>query len=221
MRWFGVGEEWERVEIGAFELGELAVLEDECGDDVVLGEVFEDVLRGGDDFALAVLEWLGEIHLVEEDVAELLGRGDVEAMAGRGVDALGEVVDLHAEACGLLAEEVEVDADAGLLHAEEDGDEWEVDGVVDVGEGGALVEGIRGGKGFSGFGGTDCLGVLRLRAARFAQDDGLFLRGFLRGCFLIADFGLFFIREKHLGGDGSAEFGLVGGDVVLGGCGFG
>ena len=58
---FGVGERGERVEIGALELGELAVLEDECGDVVVFGEVFEDVLRGGDDLALAVLHaaWAG------------------------------------------------------------------------------------------------------------------------------------------------------------------
>ena len=40
----------------------------------------------------------------------------------------------------MLAEDVEIDADAGLLHAEEDGDERQVDGVVDVGERGVLVE---------------------------------------------------------------------------------
>ena len=73
----------QRIEVGGAELGELAVLEDERGDGMVLGEFFEDVLRGGDDFALAVLHGLGEEHLVEEDVAELLGRVDVEAGIGR------------------------------------------------------------------------------------------------------------------------------------------
>ena len=67
---------------------------------MVLGEFFEDVLRGGDDLALAVLHGLGEEHLVEEDVAELLGGVDVEAVAGVGVDAFGEVVDLDGEARG-------------------------------------------------------------------------------------------------------------------------
>ena len=81
---FGVDELRERVEVGGLELGELAVFEDEGGDGVVLGEFFEDVLRGGDDLALAVLHGLGEEHLVEEDVAELLGRVDVEAVAGLG-----------------------------------------------------------------------------------------------------------------------------------------
>ena len=36
-----------------------------------------------------------------------------------------------------------------------------------------------------------------------------------------SDFLRFAVGEEHLGGDGAAEFGLVGGDVVLGGCGFG
>ena len=114
---------------------ELAVLEDQGGDGMVVGELFEDVLRGGDDLALAVLHGLGQAHLVEEDVAELLGRVDVEAVAGVGVDALGEVVDLDGEAGGHLAEDGGVDADAGLLHAQEDGDEREIDGVVDVAAG--------------------------------------------------------------------------------------
>ena len=111
---------------------ELAVLDDQRGDGVRFGELFEDVLRGGDDLALAVLHRLGQEHLVEEHIAELLGGVDVEAMAGVGVDLLGEVVDLDGEARGHLAEELGVDADAGLLHAEEDGDEGQVDGVVDV-----------------------------------------------------------------------------------------
>ncbi len=64
-----VGELGEGVEVGGFEFLELAVFEDEGGDFVEGGEVFEDVLGGGDDFALAVLHGLGEVHFVEEDVA--------------------------------------------------------------------------------------------------------------------------------------------------------
>ena len=143
---FGVDQLRQRVEVGGAELGELAVFEDERGDGVVLGELFEDVLRGGDDFALAVLHGLGQVHLVEEDVAELLGRVDVEAVAGRlaggawaaspaGEDALGEGVHLDGEARGHGGEDGGVDADAGLLHAQEDGDEREVHGLVEVAEG--------------------------------------------------------------------------------------
>ncbi len=135
----------QRVEVGALELLELAVLDDEGGDGVVLGELFEDVLRGGDDFALAVLHRLGQAHLVEEDVAELLGGVDVEAVAGVGVDALGEVVDRRRRGGeDMLAEEGGVDADAGLLHAQEDGDEGEVDGRVDVRASGEVAFGVAG-----------------------------------------------------------------------------
>ena len=55
-----------------------------------------------------------------------------------GVDALGEVVDLDGEAGGHGGEDVGVDADAGLLHAQEDGDEREIDGLVDVCSGGGV-----------------------------------------------------------------------------------
>ena len=39
----------------------------------------------------------------------------------------------------MVAEDGGVDADAGLLHAEEDGDEREVDGLVDVMSGEVVV----------------------------------------------------------------------------------
>ena len=62
----------------------------------------------------------------------------------------GEVVDVDGEAGGHGAEDGGVDADAGLLHAEEERDEREVDGLVDVGELGGLdlcAEGWRRGGG--------------------------------------------------------------------------
>ena len=93
-----------------------------------------------DDFSLAVLHGLGQAHFVEEDFAELLGGVDVEALGGLVVDALGEVVDFDGEAGGHVVEDGGIDADAGLLHAEEDGDEGEIDGGVD------MAEGIRGGR---------------------------------------------------------------------------
>ena len=93
------------------------------------------------------------------------------------------------------AEDVEVDADAGLLHAEEDGDQREVDGVVDV----VSVE-------------------CSLSCADPCEvcDLDLFADFFAGGLILGR---LICIREEHLGGDGAAEFGSVGGDVVLDGRG--
>ena len=51
-----------------------------------LGEFFQHIDRGGDRLALAVLHRLGQVQLVEEHVAELLGRIDVEFDAGVLVD---------------------------------------------------------------------------------------------------------------------------------------
>ena len=65
----GVGEDRERVEVGALELLELAVFEDPGRDFVLGGKAFENVLGSGDDLALAVLDRLGKTHLVEENVA--------------------------------------------------------------------------------------------------------------------------------------------------------
>ena len=77
-----VDEVGQLLGVVAAELGELAVLEDEAWGLVMGGEFFEHVLRGGDDLAFAVLERLGQKHFIEEHVSELLGRVDVEAVAG-------------------------------------------------------------------------------------------------------------------------------------------
>ena len=95
---------------------------------------------GRDDFTLAVLGRLGQVHLVEEHVAELLGGVDVEAVARAGIDTLGEVVDGDGEARTHLAQEITVDANAGLLHVQQDGDEREIELFIDLGEGGVFVE---------------------------------------------------------------------------------
>ena len=74
---------------------------------------------------------LGRSILLKRTSPSCLGELMLKRWPDVGVDALGEVVDLDGEAGGHLAEDGGVDADAGLLHAEEDGDERKVDGVVD------------------------------------------------------------------------------------------
>ena len=70
---FGVDEVGQRIEIGGAELGELAMLEHERGDGVMLGELLQHVLRGGDDLALAVLRRLGEGILLKSTSPSCLG----------------------------------------------------------------------------------------------------------------------------------------------------
>ena len=55
-------------------------------------------------------------------------------MAGTFEDLLADPVHLHRQPVTHGGENRAVDADAGLFHAQEDGDEREVDGVVDGGQ---------------------------------------------------------------------------------------
>ena len=56
----------------------------------------------------------------EEHLAELLGGVDVEAAAGEREDLFADAIQLDGEALGKTIEDAEIDAHAGLLHAEED-----------------------------------------------------------------------------------------------------
>ena len=59
----------QRVDVGAFELGELAVLEHLAHDLVIGGEFLQHVGGGGDDLALAVLHRRGQLQIFEQDLA--------------------------------------------------------------------------------------------------------------------------------------------------------
>ena len=74
----------------------------------------------------------GRPSLVEQDVAELLGRGQVEGLAGQFVGLRFEGHDLLADFVALAGQRVAVDQDAGALHLPDDlaGRHFEV--VVDV-----------------------------------------------------------------------------------------
>ena len=80
------------------------------------------------------------VQLLEEDVAELLRRVDVELRAGLFVDALLEVGELRAHRRRHLAQQIGVDADAALLHPREHGEERHLDASVDVDERGVAAQ---------------------------------------------------------------------------------
>src|ERR1019366_2220446 len=134
----GVHEGGERVDVGAFELGELAKFEDFADDGVVGGEGFEDVDGGGDGFAFAVADGGGEVQFFEEHFAKLLRRGDVEFAAGDRVDFGSEAGDAGLHEFGEACEFGGIDANAGLLHAGQDGGQGEVELFVDFEEAAAL-----------------------------------------------------------------------------------
>ena len=74
----GVQQRRQRVNVRRFQLRELAIVEHHPRHFVLGGEAFEHIDRGRNCFALAILHRLRQIELVEEHVAELLGRVDVE-----------------------------------------------------------------------------------------------------------------------------------------------
>ncbi len=91
---FRIDEQRQRVDVRAFQLGELAPLQDEPRQLVRLREFLEDVSRGGRRFRLRVAPQGGQLQLVEQDARQLLWRGDVERLARHAVDvrrAIGEV----------------------------------------------------------------------------------------------------------------------------------
>jgi hypothetical protein len=72
-----------------------------------------------------------QLQLLEEDLGELLGRGDGELLAGQQIDLAGEVVEVSLE---LLRERLEasgIDADAMTLHEGQDRDERTLHLLVD------------------------------------------------------------------------------------------
>ena len=108
------------VEVGALDLGALAVLEDVGHDLVVAGEVGEDLGVGGVEALAGLLEaGGGQAHHVEEDVRELLRRVEVELLPRLGADGGDHGVDLGAEARCLLGQDVRVAPEALALHLQQ------------------------------------------------------------------------------------------------------
>ena len=74
----------QRIGIGGFELGELAPVEDSCAAVVAFGgEVVEHLRRSPTPRSWSCAA--GQPHAAEQDVAELLGRAEIEALAGEFV----------------------------------------------------------------------------------------------------------------------------------------
>jgi hypothetical protein len=76
------------------------------------------VLAGG-----GFLGLIEELEVLEEDLAELLGGGDVEGGAGVGFDGFRELVDALLEIDADILKGSGVDGDAFHFHADEDGEE--------------------------------------------------------------------------------------------------
>jgi len=113
------------IDVGILELREGAVVEDEVGDGVVLGEFFEDCGVGA--AAGFADSDGGELEFVEENCGQLLGGIDVEYCPGVVVDLVGEVFEGFGDLAGHFSQDAGVEGDAVELHCGEDGDEGHLD----------------------------------------------------------------------------------------------
>src|ERR1700730_16582196 len=95
-------------------------------------ELLQNILRRRYHLAFAVFHRLGKKHLVEEDIAQLFRRVDVEAMPGvsphyganLGIATLSEVVDFDGKAIRHLTQHSGIDTDTTLFHPQKDRHKW-------------------------------------------------------------------------------------------------
>ena len=109
----------QRVGIGGFQLGELAPFQDFRRQVVLRGQRLQHLGTGGVGAGLALLAAL-QPQLVEQDLAELLGRADVELATGQLVDV--QLILAHAarEILRQIGQHLAVHLDAGALHLADD-----------------------------------------------------------------------------------------------------
>ncbi len=127
-----VQKQRERIHVGALELRKLAILQHQPRNFVLGREIFQNVHRRRDHLALAVLHRLGQVQFVEENVAQLLGRIDVEFCPGLFVDLAGFDRTLAVQTHGKLTEDGGIDLDPGFLHPRQHRNERQIDLLIDV-----------------------------------------------------------------------------------------
>src|ERR1700733_2985425 len=118
------------INIRGFQLGKLSVLQAKARNFMLFREAFEDIDAGRYLLSLAILHRNREAELVEEDVAELLGRVDVELERATFVNVDRLRVGFALQLYGHLAERGWIDLHAGSFHAREDRHEGRIDSFV-------------------------------------------------------------------------------------------
>ena len=122
----------EGVAVGGAQLLDLPVAQERVDDGVLAAQLLERRRVGGEP-CLRLLLGL-EAELVEQDGAELLGRVDDEPVAGELLDLLLEPVGLDRELARQLAQVLDVDAHAHLLHPRQHAHQRALDVVVEAAE---------------------------------------------------------------------------------------
>ena len=133
-----VEQQWQRVHVSGFQLGELPVFQHQARDFVLGGQAFEHVHGGGDSFPFAVFHRLGQVELVEQNVAKLLGRVDVEFLSGKLVDLPRHRLAIAIQPLGHGGQHVAINLHAGIFHARQHGHQRKINFVVQLQQPGLL-----------------------------------------------------------------------------------
>ena len=119
------------VGIGALQLGQLAPVQDGAGQGVVLGQVLQHAGVGAP-LAAGGLLAAGQVHLAEQDLADLSGTADVEGAPGQLVRLLLQLGHALAESRGQGAQPVRIDPHPGPLHVGQDGGHAALQRLIDI-----------------------------------------------------------------------------------------
>ena len=119
----GRDEFWERVEVGTYQLGERAVVQNQRHYGVFGGEFLQHVLGGGVLLGGGTWRLVHNLQFLEKHFAELLWRVDVETASGVLIYLVFNVVQLFLQRLGILSQVVGVDTHALALHAQKHIDE--------------------------------------------------------------------------------------------------
>jgi hypothetical protein len=127
----GVDQRRQRVEVGALELDQLAVVEDRADHRVGVDQPLERVGLGRP-AELGALDALGvDAELVEQQLAELLGRAEVELVGAGGLVGLAlELLEPAGDVGGQPLEVRDVDRDAEPLDLGEQAGDRQLDVAV-------------------------------------------------------------------------------------------
>ena len=119
----GVDQARQGVGVGRLQLGRLAVFEDPADDRMERGQLLENVLGGRESLGRPVLPGGRQLELVEQDMAELLGRVDVELGPARLEDRLLEPAEVGFELGRKASKDLPVDLHPDPLHVGQDLDQ--------------------------------------------------------------------------------------------------
>ena len=122
----------QRVHVGRLQLRELTIFQHHLRHIVLGGQTLQHIDRGRDRLALAVLDGLGQVQPVEEHVAQLLGRIDVELEVAPGVNLARLHADVVVQPPRHVGKHVAVELDAGFFHARQHRHQRQINLVVNL-----------------------------------------------------------------------------------------